>query len=268
VQIEQVVMNLAANARDAMPGGGKLVIETVRVHLDEAYVQRHAIVPPGDYVLLSVTDSGQGIAPENIAHIFEPFYTTKQAGKGTGLGLATVYGIVKQSGGFICVYSEPGLGTTFKIYLPSIRRKTSTTPACKTAEASPRGCETILLVEDEAAVRESTREFLTLSGYTVLEAANGEDALHIAREYLGPIHLMVTDVVMPHLGGAQLAEQLAAERPQMKVLFVSGYAESTILRHGVIDVGTRFLQKPFGLKILASKIREVLETKAASAAAG
>ena len=268
VQIEQVVMNLAANARDAMPGGGRLIIETARVHLDEAYVQHHSIVPPGDYVLLSVTDSGQGIAPEHIAHIFEPFYTTKQEGKGTGLGLATVYGIVKQSGGFIWVYSELGLGTTFKIYLPSIHRRTSITPACKTAEISPRGCETILLVEDEAAVRQSTREFLNLSGYTVLEAANGEDALHIAREYLGPIHLMVTDVVMPHLGGAQLAEQLAAERPQMKVLFVSGYAESTILRHGVIDVSTRFLQKPFGLKTLASKIREVLGAQASSAAAG
>jgi two-component system cell cycle sensor histidine kinase/response regulator CckA len=268
VQIEQVVMNLAANARDAMPGGGKLTIETSSLHLDEASVQQHSIVPPGDYVLLSVTDSGQGIAPEHLAHIFEPFYTTKQEGKGTGLGLATVYGIVKQSGGFIWVYSEPGLGTTFKIYLPSIRQRAATTSACKTVETCPRGSETILLVEDEAAVRQSTLEFLTLSGYTVLEARNGEDALHIARDYLGPIHLMVTDVVMPHLGGAQLAEQLAAERPHMKVLFVSGYAENTILRHGVIDVSTRFLQKPFGLKTLARKIREVLETRAAAAASG
>ncbi|MBZ5599389.1 MAG: PAS domain S-box protein [Acidobacteriia bacterium] len=265
VQIEQVVMNLAANARDAMPGGGKLTIETARMHLDEAYAQHHSIVPPGDYVLLSVTDSGQGIAPEHLAHIFEPFYTTKEAGEGTGLGLATVYGIVKQSGGFIWVYSEPGLGTTFKIYLPCIRQRTAITPTCKSVESCPRGSETILLVEDEAAVRQSTYEFLTRSGYTVLEAKNGEDGLHIAREYLGPIHLMVTDVVMPYLGGAQLAEQLAAERPHMKVMFVSGYAESTILRHGVLDVRTRFLQKPFGLKMLASKIRELLETQASAA---
>jgi CheY-like chemotaxis protein len=251
-----------------MPGGGKLSIETARVHLDEAYVERHAIVPPGDYVLLSVTDSGEGIAPEHLAHIFEPFYTTKEEGKGTGLGLATVYGIVKQSGGFVWVYSEPGFGTTFKIYLPCIRQRTAVTAPHKIEDACPRGSETLLLVEDEAAVRQSTCAFLTLSGYTVLEAGNGEDALRVARGYPGPIHLMVTDVVMPHLGGPQLAEQLAAERPHMKVLFVSGYAESTILRRGVIDVRTRFLQKPFGLKTLAGKIREILETRTSGAAAG
>ncbi|HVO82429.1 MAG TPA: PAS domain S-box protein [Terriglobales bacterium] len=268
VQIEQVMMNLAANARDAMPGGGKLTIETARVHLDETYVQSHSIVPPGDYVLLSVADTGQGIAPGHLPHIFEPFYTTKEDGKGTGLGLATVYGIVKQSGGYIWVYSELGLGTTFKIYLPSHHRKAFPTLVSKPLEGAPRGNETILLVEDEAAVRESTREFLTLSGYTVLEAGNGEGALHVAREYPGPIHLMVTDVVMPHLGGAQLAEQLAAERPQMKVLFVSGYAESTILRHGVMDVSTCFLQKPFGLKTLARKVREVLGDRKSAAASG
>ncbi len=266
VQIEQVLMNLAANARDAMPHGGKLVIETASVQLDEAYVQQHSIVPAGDYVLLAVTDSGQGIAPEHIAHIFEPFYTTKEEGKGTGLGLATVYGIVKQNGGFVWVYSEPELGTTFKIYLPRVQQDTGRVEPLKLVEESPQGCETLLLVEDEAAVRQSAREFLTLKGYVVLEAKNGEDALYIARDFVGPIDLMITDVVMPHMGGAKLAGQLAAERPRMKVLFVSGYAENTVLRHGAIDVTNSFLQKPFSLKALARKIREVLQTESAAAA--
>jgi two-component system, cell cycle sensor histidine kinase and response regulator CckA len=259
VQMEQILMNLAANARDAMPGGGTLTIETSVVHLDEVYAREHTIVPPGEYVLLAVTDSGQGIAPEHINHIFEPFYTTKEEGKGTGLGLATVYGIVKQNHGFVWVYSELGLGTTFKIYLPCVRSAKLCTPVPKLVEDCRGGNETVLLVEDEAAVRESTTKFLTLNGYTVLEARNGQDALQIARDYLGLIHLMVSDVVMPHMGGAQVAEQLATERPTMKVLFMSGYAESTILRHGVIDVQNGFLQKPFTLKALARKIREILE---------
>jgi two-component system cell cycle sensor histidine kinase/response regulator CckA len=259
VQIEQVLMNLAANARDAMPCGGKLTIETAGMRLDEAYVQRHSIVPPGDYVMLAVTDSGEGIAVEHLAHIFEPFYTAKEAGKGTGLGLATVYGIVKQSGGFIWVYSELGFGTTFKVYLPRDQSASEDVPVTKAAERSPHGCETLLLVEDEVPVRQSARQFLTRSGYTVLEARDGEDALRASREYGGPIDLMITDVVMPKMSGPRLAEQLAAERPTMKVLFVSGYAETTVLRHGKIDVTTRFLQKPFSLRILAGKIREVLD---------
>jgi two-component system cell cycle sensor histidine kinase/response regulator CckA len=263
VQIEQVVMNLAANARDAMPHGGTLTIETGAVRLDEAYVQKHSMVPAGDYVLLTVTDSGQGIAPEHLPHIFEPFYTTKKEGKGTGLGLATVYGIVKQSSGFIWVYSELAMGTTFKIYLPRVRREVSKLPPGQPAEIIPRGSETLLLVEDEKAVRAAAREFLGLSGYTVLEAENGEDGLRVARDYLGHIHLMVTDVIMPRMGGAKLAEQLAAERPQMKVLFLSGYAESTILQHGAIDMAARFLQKPFTLTSLARKIREILQVDAA-----
>ncbi|HYA23507.1 MAG TPA: ATP-binding protein [Terriglobales bacterium] len=258
VQIEQVVMNLAANARDAMPGGGKLTIETGNVHLDETYLQRHTIVPPGDYVLLTVTDSGIGIPQEHLAHIFEPFYTTKEEGKGTGLGLATVYGIVKQNGGFIWVYSEAGLGTTFKIYLPTAQSVIAEVASAAGPQDSPHGCETLLLVEDEAAVRESTRDFLMQRGYTVLEAANGEDALHVSREYCGPIDLMISDVVMPKMSGPNLADLLLAERPHMKVLFVSGYAENTVLRHGKIDVTARLLQKPFGLKTLARKIREVL----------
>jgi two-component system, cell cycle sensor histidine kinase and response regulator CckA len=259
VQIEQVVMNLAANARDAMPDGGTLTIETASVQVDESYVQRHSIVPEGDYVLLTVTDSGQGIAPEHLPHIFEPFYTTKEAGKGTGLGLATVYGIVKQNSGFVWVYSEPGLGTTFKIYLPQVQPVGSEVRITKLAEESPRGCETLLLVEDETSVRQAARQFLNRSGYGVLEAVDGEDALRVAREHGGPIHLMITDVVMPRMGGAKLADRLTQERPELKVLFVSGYAEKTILQHGRIDVTTRFLQKPFSLKMLARKVREVLE---------
>jgi len=267
LQIEQIVMNLAANARDAMPDGGKLTIETASIALDEEYVQRHSIVPIGDYVLLAVTDTGQGIAPEHLSHIFEPFYTTKAEGKGTGLGLATVYGIVKQNGGFIWVYSEPGLGTTFKIYLPRVKKEAGTVKStAKPAQETPRGVETILLVEDETAVRQSTGEFLRLNGYTVVEAKDGEDALRVARSHNGTIDLMITDVVMPHLGGAKLAAQLASTRPQMKVLFVSGYAETTVLRHGAIDVTNSFLQKPFGLKSLAVKIRQVLDTTLAAAA--
>jgi PAS domain S-box-containing protein len=258
VQIEQIVMNLAANARDAMPSGGKLTIETSNAHLDETYRHRHSIVPPGDYVLLSVTDSGVGIPQENLAHIFEPFYTTKDEGKGTGLGLATVYGIVKQNGGFIWVYSEPGLGTAFKIYLPRAQSAISPARMSPIAQHSPHGYETLLLVEDEEAVRKSTREFLMRSGYTVLEACNGEEALRVSREYCGPIDLMISDVVMPQMSGPKLAEQLAAERPRMKVLFVSGYAENTILRHGKIDVTACLLQKPFALNALAGKIRELL----------
>jgi PAS domain S-box-containing protein len=265
IQIEQILMNLAANARDAMPGGGKLTVETSSVSLDETYIQSHSIVPPGDYVLLAVTDSGEGIAPEHMPLIFEPFYTTKAEGKGTGLGLATVYGIVKQNGGFIWVYSEPGLGTTFKIYLPQVYQGTERfTPV--PPDTSPRGQETILLVEDEAPVRQSTREFLELIGYTVLEARHGDEALRISREYAGHIHLMITDVVMPNMGGAKLAGQLALERPAMQVLFVSGYAENTVLRHGPIDVTQRFLQKPFTLKALARKMRQILQKEVAAAA--
>ena len=267
VQIEQILMNLAANARDAMPGGGTLTIETSLVRLDESYTREHFIVPPGEYVLLAVTDDGQGIAPEHISHIFEPFYTTKGEGKGTGLGLATVYGIVKQNHGFVWVYSEVGLGTTFKIYLPRFHSAKSPASDPQPTQVCRGGNETVLLVEDEASVRKSAVEFLTMNGYTVLEAKNGEDALRVARGFAGPIDLMISDVVMPHMGGAKVAEQLAAERPGMKVLFMSGYAENTVLRHGVIDVRKCFLQKPFTLKALACKIREILEGETRARAA-
>jgi PAS domain S-box-containing protein len=263
-QIEQIIMNLAANARDAMPEGGKLTIETRNVTLDRAYHQNHLVVPPGDYVLLSVSDTGEGIGPEHVHHIFEPFYTTKSDGKGTGLGLATVYGIVKQSGGFIWVYSEPGLGTTFKIYLPMIHERAREEKAM-VQECNTRGTETVLLVEDEEAVRSSAREYLVLNGYTVIEATDGEEALKLSREFAGPIDLVVTDVVMPKMGGAQLVARVEMERPFTKVLCVSGYAESTVLRHGLVDA-QRFLQKPFSLKALAQKIRTILDIEKASAA--
>ncbi|MFZ0285069.1 MAG: ATP-binding protein, partial [Terriglobales bacterium] len=266
-QIEQVLMNLATNARDAMPRGGKLTIETSNVYLDHAYVQEHLIVPMGEYAMLAVSDSGEGIAAEHLNHIFEPFYTTKEAGKGTGLGLATAYGIVKQSGGFIWVYSEPGHGTTFKIYLPRVMRPVKMEGPRQIVQSSPRGQETVLLVEDEAAVLASTCEFLVQCGYTVVTAENGAEALRVSRGYSGPIHLMISDVVMPKMGGPKLAEQLTTERPDMKTLFVSGYAENTVLQHGNIDVGARFLSKPFSLSILANKIREVLETSEALACA-
>ncbi len=256
-----------------MPHGGKLTIETANVRLDENYVQRHSMVPPGDYALLTVTDSGEGIAPRHLSHIFEPFYTTKAEGKGTGLGLATVYGIVKQSGGFVWVYSEPGLGTTFKIYLLQVQREGIEPPAVKPAEErSGQGCETLLLVEDEATVRQATLEFLKLKGYIVLQAKDGEDALLVSGNYHPQIDLMITDVIMPRMGGVKLAERLAVERPLMRVLFVSGYAENAALRQGAIDMTARFLQKPFSLKMLAGKVREILETEtpavASSASAG
>jgi two-component system cell cycle sensor histidine kinase/response regulator CckA len=268
IQIEQIVMNLAANARDAMPDGGTLTIETATVRVDESYVQRHPIVPPGDFVVLTVADSGQGIAAKHLPHIFEPFYTTKEPGKGTGLGLATVYGIVKQNSGFVWVYSEPGLGTTFKVYLPRVESLSSEVRSEQPAEHCPGGCETLLLVEDEASVRQASGQFLTRSGYTVLEATDGEDALRASREHVGRIDLMITDVVMPRMGGPRLAERLAQERSEMKVLFVSGYAESTVLKHGKIDVTTRFLQKPFSLNDLARKVREVLQSSETRVLAG
>ncbi len=270
VQIEQVVMNLAANARDAMPAGGKLTIATQNVNLDDTYVQARPVVPPGSYVMLEVSDSGQGINPEHLPHIFEPFYTTKGQGKGTGLGLATVYGIVKQSGGFIWVYSEPGLGTTFKIYFPRVERSKRKAPVAEDTcfTASPHGSETLLLVEDENAVRDPACEFLRQCGYTVIDARDGLNAVEVADKHPGKIDLMITDVVMPGMSGGQLAELLAGKYSAMKVLFVSGYSEKVVLRHKILDVQTNFLQKPFTLKALAMKIREVLGHVSVSASAG
>ena len=259
-QIEQVVMNLAVNARDAMPQGGKLTIETADADLDAAYAQEHLEVHPGPYVMLAVSDNGVGLDQESQARIFEPFYTTKELGKGTGLGLSMVYGIVRQSGGFIYVYSNPREGTTFKIYLP--RLEAAEDLAAGLGRAPDRcewGSETILLVEDEDLVRQVASRILVRHGYTILEAASGRDALVASRDYAGPIHLMLTDVVMPGMSGWEASENLKLQRPEMKVLFMSGYTENAIVHHGVLDLGVAFIQKPFRYNVLAQKIREMLD---------
>ena len=261
VQIEQILMNLAANSRDAMLQGGRLRIETSDVRLDEEYVDRKkAIIPVGRYAVLTVTDTGTGIPSDHLSHVFEPFYTTKPSGKGTGLGLATVYGIVKQNHGFVWVYSEPGMGTTFKIYLPCVLdQPVSAEVPDVPVEAVIRGTETVLLVEDEEALRRAAAEFLSLRGYSVLEARDGLDALSVTRDHASTIHLAITDVVMPHMSGGELAKELDTLRPETRVLFVSGYAGQTVLDHRVIDVDYNFLQKPFTLKQLATKVRAILD---------
>ncbi|MGH9603603.1 MAG: ATP-binding protein [Terriglobales bacterium] len=261
-QMEQVIMNLAVNARDAMPKGGRLTIETANVVLDATQVNRHVTMPAGAYVMLSVTDNGIGMDANTQARIFEPFFTTKEKGKGTGLGLATVYGIVKQSGGYIWVYSEPGQGTTFKIYLPRAEEPIEPEPAAaRIPAASLRGHETVLLVEDEESVRKLAAHCLRQQGYTVLEANTGAEALQMSRDHTEPIHLLVTDVVMPGMGGRVLADQLIALRPDARVLFVSGYTGNAIVHHGILDPGTFLLSKPFRPVELAQKVREVLDAK-------
>jgi two-component system, cell cycle sensor histidine kinase and response regulator CckA len=260
MQIEQILMNLAANARDAMPRGGHLRIETSHVQLDDVYVQdKPAVIPKGIYALITVSDDGAGIPREDMPHIFEPFYTTKPSGKGTGLGLATVYGIVKQNKGFIWVYSESGSGTVFKIYLPCVTWRARAATPEKNLQTISRGTETVLLVEDEPAVRRATTEFLRLQGYQVLEAKDGVDALAVAAQCDSTIDAVVTDVVMPNMSGGELAEQLAGIRPDTKILFVSGYAGRTVLDHKVMNLETNFLQKPYTLKELSQKIRGVLD---------
>ncbi len=259
-QIEQVVINLAVNARDAMPTGGKLTIETANVVLDEAYAAHQLEVEPGEYAMLAVSDNGVGMSHEVRARIFEPFFTTKEKGKGTGLGLATVFGIIKQNRGHIQVYSELGLGTTFRIYLPRVSQGALTPSPPPTGEAElPRGSETLLLVEDEISVREFTRDILVAQGYQVLSAVDGEEALQVAKTHDGPIHLLVTDVVMPRMSGRELADLLEPSRPEMRVLYVSGYTDDAIVRHGVLAEGIQFLSKPFGMDALAHKVRAVLD---------
>jgi two-component system, cell cycle sensor histidine kinase and response regulator CckA len=262
VQIEQILMNLAANARDAMPGGGHLRIETSGVYIDSDYVlPKPAVIPLGHYALITVSDNGAGIPREDLPHIFEPFYTTKPAGQGTGLGLATVYGIVKQNHGYVWVYSELGSGTVFKVYLPCIvERKRAAEIEPVERENALGGTETLLLVEDEPAVRRAAAEFLRLQGYNVLDAKDGVEALSIAQRRYAEIDLLVTDVVMPNLSGGALAKELAELKPDAKFLFVSGYAGKTLLDHHVVDLETNFLQKPYSLKELSRKIRGALET--------
>jgi two-component system, cell cycle sensor histidine kinase and response regulator CckA len=257
-QVEQVIMNLAVNARDAMPQGGKLLIETANVDLDEDYARRHHPQKPGAYVLLTVADTGMGMDAETQSRIFEPFFTTKELGKGTGLGLSTVYGIVRQSGGHIWVYSEPGQGTAFKIYLPRIKQALHLEKPVPGLGESLRGAETILLVEDEDALRELTRSLLEGGGYTVLEAERPDKAIEIAARHGGPIHLMLTDMIMPGMNGRVLATNLAAIRPEMKVIFMSGYTGFT--HPGLSDSGVTFLAKPFTRDGLLRKLHEVLES--------
>jgi two-component system, cell cycle sensor histidine kinase and response regulator CckA len=262
-QIEQVILNLAVNARDAMPQGGRLTIETANVELDASFSHPPAVLAPGKYVMLAVTDNGCGMDAETQAHIFEPFFTTKEKGKGTGLGLATVYGIVKQSGGYVWVYSEPSRGTSFKIYLPRIAEEPSTAPRDRPGEGRqlPQGTETVLLVEDEKGVRELTREYLQMSGYAVVEAEDGHTALELAAMHAGPIELLMTDVVMPGISGRELADRIRKLRPGIKVLFMSGYTDQAVVHHGILETDAVLLQKPFTVTTLASKLREILSAE-------
>ena len=259
-QIEQVITNLAVNARDAMPQGGRLTIETQNVEIDEAYARQHGeAVPPGSYVRLAVSDSGVGMDEATRARIFEPFFTTKGPGKGTGLGLSTVYGIVTQSHGFIWVDSEVGQGTSFKIYLPQVTEAAGTDRPRPTVVSSS-GTETILLVEDSLGLRKLATRFLERAGYTVLRAASGEEALRLLERHEEPVHLLLSDVVMPGMSGRLLAEQLAQIRPGMKVLYMSGYTSDTTVRHGVWEGKVNFLNKPFTAAALLRKVREVLDS--------
>jgi two-component system, cell cycle sensor histidine kinase and response regulator CckA len=258
-QVEQIIVNLAVNARDAMPKGGVLTIATRNVELGDEYVQAHGRNRRGSHVVLSVSDTGCGMSPQTQSHLFEPFFTTKEQGKGTGLGLATVYGIVKQSEGDIWVYSEVDKGSDFKIYLPRVDEAPDAPPRDLTRLRPRKGKETVLLAEDAEFVRRLSREILTRHGYTVLEAADGEEALQRCLEYAGPIHLLVTDMVMPRMSGRELVSHLAGRRPEMKILYMSGYTEEAIATHGVFDPGAAFLEKPFPPDALARKVREVLD---------
>ncbi|HVE79292.1 MAG TPA: ATP-binding protein [Gemmatimonadaceae bacterium] len=256
-QLEQVLMNLAVNARDAMPGGGRLVIETANVRLDGAYLERRPMVGAGEYVMLAVSDTGVGMDAQTAARAFEPFFTTKEVGRGTGLGLATVYGIVKQSGGYVWCYSEPGMGTTFKVYLPRV--DTAAVRPAAEPPAAGGGSETVLLVEDEPAVRRLAARILTRLGYRVMEAPNGRAALDLAERHEGPIHLVLTDAVMPEMSGAALSARLADVRPEARVLFMSGYTDDDIVRRGVLRAEHELIQKPFTADVLARRVREVLD---------
>jgi two-component system cell cycle sensor histidine kinase/response regulator CckA len=257
-QLEQVIMNLAVNARDAMPQGGRLTIETADVDLDKGFAAQHATVRPGLHVMLSVSDTGVGMDTSIQSHLFEPFFTTKEKGKGTGLGLATVYGIVKQSGGSIWAYSEPGKGTTFKVYLPRVEEAPSSVGLVPAAAVVLGGSETILIVEDEEAVRRLTRRLLEARGYRILEAGNGAEGLAAAREHRDPIHLLLTDMVMPDMTGTELAARLQESRRNLRVLFMSGYTDDAVVRNGLLGPGRLFLQKPFTPDALARKVRAAL----------
>jgi len=265
-QIEQVLMNLVVNARDAMPQGGVLTVETKNIHLDEHYVGRHISAKPGPYVLLAVSDTGAGMDQATQARLFEPFFTTKGSGKGTGLGLSTVFGIIKQSGGSVEVYSEPGRGTSVKVYLPRIDQPVAIETQAERAKAA-RGSETLLLVEDDEMVRTLVHETLLREGYRILDAPGPIEAKKLADQHKGTIHLMITDVVMPKINGRDLAEQLTRRRPEMKVLYMSGYTDNAVLANGILDKEVAFLQKPFTPTALTQKVRDVLEGDRTSTAA-
>jgi len=261
--IEQVIMNLVVNARDAMPTGGKLTMQTGNVVLDEAYAREHLGVTPGPHVMLAVTDTGTGMDQATQARIFEPFFTTKEKGKGTGIGLSTVFGIVQQSGGHVWVYSEPGRGTTFKIYLPRVDAAVEAVRAIE-PPATLRGSETILLAEDDDQVRAVALGILRKRGYRVIEARNAGEALRQSEKHAGTIHLLLSDVVMPEMSGPELGRRLASARPDMKVLCMSGYTDDSIVRHGVLEAGIAYLQKPLTADALTTKVREVLESSSGS----
>ena len=256
-QIAQAIVNLAVNARDAMPTGGRISVETANVDLDENYARTHMGVKPGPFVMIAMSDTGHGMDAATRQRIFEPFFTTKVQGKGTGLGLATVYGMIKQAGGDIWVYSEVGRGTTFKLYFPRVDEKVMDQTGSEPLPHAASG-ETVLVVEDEAAVRELTVKMMKQLGYSVLSAASGSEAVEISRAHPGTIALLLTDVVMPHMSGRQVADQLLASRPDLKVLYLSGYTENTVIHHGVLDNGVDFLPKPFSRETLGQKVRQIL----------
>lgn len=259
-QMEQVIMNLTVNARDALPAGGKITVETANVEMGEHFGEQQQ-VRPGSYVMLAISDNGSGMDSETLAHAFEPFFTTKQSGKGTGLGLATVYGIVRQSGGSIEAYSEPGMGTAMKVFLPSVAGATDAPAAGRDEAGAVNGSETILVVEDEDSVRTLVSNILKQRGYSVLEASRGQEALNISKSHAGPIQLVVTDVVMPEMSGPDMVRKLEKIRPQSRILYMSGYTDEAMIRHGILETRTEFLQKPFLPHELAQKVRRVLDRR-------
>jgi two-component system, cell cycle sensor histidine kinase and response regulator CckA len=258
-QVEQVLVNLVVNSRDAMPRGGTITIETANVKLDEAYASKLVGLSAGDYVMLAISDTGTGMDQETQKRIFEPFFTTKEKGKGTGLGLSTVYGIIRQSGGNIWVYTEPGEGTTFKVYMPQIEAEVGGSVIPHSSSIMQDGNETVLLVEDEEMVRKLASQLLKESGYSVLEASGGDEAMDICKTYQEPIDLLITDVVMPKMSGRDVAAQLKTLHPETRVLFMSGYTDDAIVHHGIVDSDIAFIQKPFSATSLTQKIREVLD---------
>jgi CheY-like chemotaxis protein len=254
-------MNLVCNSKDALPHGGRITIQTANVEVGhDQFRHEYHYIRPGSYVMLAVSDNGQGMDAETQARIFEPFFTTKEKGKGTGLGLSTVYGIIKQSGGYVVVQSEPGKGTTFRTYLPRVEEAVQNVSQLPREPSQSRGSETVLLVEDEEAVRQLVRETLEAKGYRILEADHGAAALEIAEQHGGPIDILITDVVMPGMGGREVSARLCAAHPRARVLYLSGYAEDAIVHDGVLEPGASFLQKPFSLQALARKVREVLSS--------